>query len=157
MPAPARHAYVPDQLRELATAAKLRGLGFEEWWQEAMPVRVCKGCGHETLLVNCPRIVDWIDFDDDGILSPVECNWRTRGAAPPTFANPRGAAATAVLWPTDAVERRAWLMGVDSARDGWQDAYEGRPALRQHHALAKLAEHLRQSEGEGNERGLQVA
>lgn len=157
MPAPARYAYVPDQLRELALAAKARGLGFDQWWHEALPVRTCKRCGHETLLTRCTRVVGTIDLDGFGVLSPVECNWKTRGPAPPTFANRRGASAYAVLWPTDAIERRAWLAGVDSAREGWRDAYEGHPAKPQHDALIRLREHLRHIEGEGNDPTLAVA
>jgi hypothetical protein len=157
MPAPARYAYVPDQLRELAVQAKRRGLEFDAWWNEALPVRVCKQCGTETLLTRCPRVVGWVDQDGFGVLSPVECNWKTRGPAPPTFANRRGASAYAVLWPTDAIERRAWLAGVDAAREAWRDAYEGRPAKRRHDAVKKLMDALQFIDPEGNEPSVAVA
>lgn len=152
MPAPARYAYVPDQLRALALAAKRRGLSFDEWWHEALPVRVCRVCGRETLLPTCPAVVG---CTVEG-RQPVECGTRTKGPTPPTFTKP-GVGVNVVLWPTDTVERKAWLGGVDSAREGWRDAYEGNPAQRRHHALAALREHLRHIEGEGNERAMAVA
>lgn len=153
MPAPAKYEYVPDQLRRLAVDAKARGLSFEEWWHEALPVRVCKVCGEESLLATCPVIAGHII---EGRI-PIECGAKTKGPVPPTFAEPRGAGPLQVLWPTDAVERRAWLGGVDSGRDGWQDAYEGREARPRHRALARLREHLRHIDSEGNPRSLAVA
>lgn len=145
MPAPAIYAYVPDQLRELALDAKVRGLTFEEWWHEALPVRVCKLCGAETLLAHCPVVLA-CRLDDR---QPVECGGGTKGAAPPTFANRREAGPRQVIWPTDATERKAWLAGVDSGREGWRDAYEGKPAQERHRALSKLREALRHGGMEG--------
>jgi hypothetical protein len=158
VPAPAKYAYLPDALRELALDARARGLSFEEFWHEALPVRECPACGAETLLPKCPNVVAWtVPALNDGAKMPVECGTRTRGPAAPTYSNPRGAGPQVLLWPTDAVERRAWLMGVDSAREGWRDAYERRPAERRHRALGRLAEGLRQLDGEGIDGELAVA
>lgn len=156
MPAPARYAYVPDQLRELALDAKLRGLSFEEWWHEALPVRLCRVCKTETLMPSCPNVIGFEEHGD-GMRTPIECGARTKGPKAPTFSNRGAAAATAVIWPTDANERRAWLGGVDSGREGWRDAYEGRPAERRHKALARIAEGLRVVDAGGNDRELAVA
>lgn len=153
MPAPAKYAYVPDQLRTLALDAKRRGLNFEEFWHEALPVRVCTVCEQEGLLAKCPRVTS---FSIEGRV-PIECAGKTKGPVPPTFAEPRKAGPEVVFWPTDAVERRAWLGGVDTAKEAWRDAYEGRPASRQHDAIVRLMRALPHFGDEGNRRDLAVA
>jgi hypothetical protein len=148
--APAKYESVEKQLLRLATSAKLRGLTFEQWWQEALPVRVCTVCGLETLMTRCPRPLSPTSFQD--------CDGRTRGPKPWTVQE--GGPPTAVLWPTDTTDRRLWLAAVDSSKEGWRRAFEAVDHARSDHAFGLLREHLDHAasweDGAGNERAVAV-
>lgn len=150
MAAPAKYEAIERQLLRLATSAKLRGLSFEEWWHEALPVRVCQLCGHESLLTVCPRPTAPESFED--------CGGRTRGPKPWTVQE--GGPPTAVLWPTDTTDRRLWLGAVHSSKEGWRRAYENADAGRHDEAFERLREHVAHAasyeDAAGNERAVAV-
>lgn len=150
MAAPTKYEAIEKQLLRLASAGKLRGLSFEEFWREALPVRTCTECGHESLVTKCPRPRTPESFED--------CGGRTRGPKPWTASE--GGPPTAVLWPTDAVDRRLWLAAVDSSKEGWRRAYENADAPRSDDAFERLREHVAHAasyeDAAGNERAVAV-
>lgn len=143
MPAPVRYEAVHEQMLRLATLAKRRGLGFDEWWREALRPRACSRCDRETLLPKCP-----------------DCKRRTVGDAPVLASDPLKPPG-AVVWPTDTGERRDAQIAADGVREAWRLAWHKGTRPRGHTALLYLAalgrEEAAAVDARGNEVGFAVA
>jgi hypothetical protein len=96
---------------------------------------------------------------------PFELFWTTAlrpGKGPITVrSDPATRPAGCLLWPTDAVDRRAWRTALMDAKDVWQAAYEGLEVDSRVSAFGRLRAHLQSAtdpdERSGNDGVVHVA
>jgi len=118
------------QLRELAVAARNRGLTFDEFWEEAVPSpKLRKRPGRKAKL-----------DEDDGPPMPVGL---------PILGTPGDPGA--VHWPADTLARKQSYAVVIELRDAWARAYDRIEPTRAERALGAIAEpeDVRRKRGSG--------